>query len=164
MAAHVSFHSISFRSLPGHDFNSSWSAGVNSQWVCFFSHGRADETIIKCELCNRTGLPAHTQDLKGCHIKAWFISVSVKFIFLHRELVWVQHTWLCVVNPVSAVLHVSRILVLVTWPLTALYSTVHLPDTSFCSQTLSLFTLTTCNKILKTWRNMMGVLSCHLPL
>lgn len=59
-------------------------------------------------------------------------------------------TWLCVVNPVSAVLHVSRILVLVTWPLSALYSTVHLPDTSFCSQTLSLLTLAACDKTLET--------------
>lgn len=50
--------------LPGHNFSSSRSAGVNSQWVHFFSHGRANETIFECEHCNRIWLPAHTQNLK----------------------------------------------------------------------------------------------------
>lgn len=43
-------------------------------------------------------------------------------------------TWLCMVKPVSDVLHVSRSLVLVTRCWSTLYATVHLPDASFCSQ------------------------------
>lgn len=52
-----------FLHLPGLDFSSSRSAGIKSQWLTFFSHGRADETIFKCEHCNRTGLLAHAHDL-----------------------------------------------------------------------------------------------------
>lgn len=86
MAAHI--NSL-LRYLPGHDFNCSRSVGVNSQWACFFSHGRADETIFKCEHRNRTGLPVHTQDLKGGgHIEAWFNSGSVTFVFQRGKQVW----------------------------------------------------------------------------
>lgn len=81
MAIHI--NSL-LRPLPRQDFSCSRSAGVNSQRVCFFSYGRADETIFKCEHCNRTGLPAHTQDLRG----GTFISNSVTFKFWHGELVW----------------------------------------------------------------------------
>lgn len=51
--------------LPGRDFSCNSSASINSQGVCFFSLSWADETIFKCEHCNRTGLPTHTQDLEG---------------------------------------------------------------------------------------------------
>lgn len=61
--SHVSTQSIYLSYLPGHNFSGGRSAGVDSQWVCFFSHGWTDETIFKCEHCNRTGLLAHTQDL-----------------------------------------------------------------------------------------------------
>lgn len=124
--------------LPGHHISRSRSAGVDGYRVRFFSHGGANETVFECEHCNRAGLPAHTQHLeldrilvpeRGC--EETHVSVS-----------WPggRRTWLCMVNPVSAVLHVSRSLVLVTRCWSTLYATVHLPDTSFCSQALDLFT------------------------
>lgn len=60
MAAHSQYFLLY---LPGHNFSGGRSTGVDSQWVCFFCHGWTDETLFKCEHCNRTGLLAHTQDL-----------------------------------------------------------------------------------------------------
>lgn len=62
--------------LPGDNFSCSRSASINSQWVRFFRHSWADETILKCEHCNRTGLLAHTQYLRRDMLRCSVIKIQ----------------------------------------------------------------------------------------